>query len=623
MYVKHTFLSKSNTIVRGEKENLSLNPIMELSYGGITTRGLIFFDTDELKKLHNEKVYPEIGKLKHRLKMYNTGSIQHKGINKCFPDQKLKEDRQRAISFDLIFFKIPQAWDAGRGFDYTQDIYYGKHRGYSEYGSNWFNSMTDTRWETYNYVNVNGPVEGVTYDDSNTYKAFSDSPYYDAEEMWNPDNFRVELYTYSEYYTPVSGVTYTELREVPDPVEAESPEYIEIHLSGDDFKEVDTLDTYSDFYVKTENGGITTYYMWDQENEEYVELQDPFSLYKYYSKNYAYYTRKLIPTPGIYSTEKLEHELEKYNEGGSNIIVGVQHFDYGNENIDLDITKLVHDMMGEKVKNFGLGIAFAPCFEYKCVKPTQYVGFFTGHTNSFFEPYVETVYNDRIIDDRANFYLDKTNRLYLHSIIGGKHVNLDTLPSCTINDIHYGVQQAGKGLYYVEIANFTSDQYEPVTMFYDVWSGLSYNGRTLPDVERFFTTKDQSEYYNFGFDTTDSEYKKIVPNVYGINNGDKLMRDSVVMVNIEYVIKYTKKQEPAVYDSEYRLYTKQGEKEITVIDWQPVHCDYIKSYFLLDTKSLVPSRYFVDIKCHNDFEETVYKKILEFEISSQVEEIEV
>lgn len=622
MYVKHTFLSKSNTIVRGEKENLSLSPILELSYGGITTRGLVFFDVSELRSLHEEKVYPDLERLKHRLKMYNTGSIQHKGINKCFPDQKLKEGRQRAVSFDLVFFKIPQPWDAGRGFDYTQDIYYGKHRGYSEYGSNWFDSMTGTRWETYNYVNVNGPVEGVTYDGTNTYDGLSESPYYDGEDMDRPDDFRVQLHAYSESYTPETGAEYTELSELPDPVTDESPDYVEIHLSDEDFTEVDTLEEYSGYYVKTTEGGTTAYYVWFPETESYTVLDDPFSLYKYYSKNYAYYTRKLIPTPGIYSTEKLEHELGKYREGTSGIIVGVQHFDYGNENIDIDITGLVNSMIDGKADNFGIGVAFAPCLEETCVKPTQYVGFFTGHTNSFFEPYVETVYEDRIIDDRADFYLDKTNRLYLHSIIGGKHVNLDALPSCTIDNTAYEVKQAGKGLYYVEIANFTSDLYEPVTMFYDKWSGLSYNGRSLPDVERFFTTKSPSEYYNFGFDTTDSEYRKIVPNVYGIDNGQKLMRDGVVMVNIEYVIKYTKKQEPAIYDSEYRLYAKQGEKEITVIDWQPVHCDYIKSYFYLDTKSLVPSRYFVDIRCRDDFEETVYRKMLEFEISSRVEEIE-
>lgn len=541
MYVKHTFLSKSNTIVRGENENLSLNPIMELSYGGITTRGLIFFDVSEIKSLYEDKTYPDITKLVHRLKMFNTGSIQHKGINKCFPDQKRYEDRERAVSFDLIFFKIPMGWDSGRGFDYTQDIYFGKHRGYNEYGSNWFNSATNTSWKTYNYVLIDGHKSGVVYDETNTFENLGDSPYYEAEKQSNPDDFRVIFST---------------------------------------------------------------------ENNETI---------------YSYYTRELLPTPGIYSIDKLEYELDKYQNGSSDIIIAIQHFDYGNESIDIDITNVVNswiqeDEFTEKIDNFGIGIAFAPCFEKMCVKPTQYVGFFTCHTNSFFEPYVETIYNDRIIDDRANFYLDKTNRLYLHSIIGGKHTNLDTIPTCTINDTTQTVEQAGKGIYYVELSGFTSDNYEPVTMFYDTWSNITYNNRNLPDVEKFFTTKSPNEYYNFGLDTTDSEYKKIVPNIFGINNGEKLHRENLIMVNVEYIIKYTKKQEPAIYDSEYRIYTKQGEKEITVIDWQPVHCDYVKSYFFLDTKSLIPSNYFVDIKCHNDFEETVFRKILWFEIVNDATE---
>lgn len=609
MYVKHTFLSKTNTIVRGEKENLSLNPIMELSYGGISTRGILFFDTNELKALHEDKTYPVIKKLKHRLKMFNTGSIQHKGINKCFPDQKRYENRERAVSFDLIFFKIPMGWDSGRGFDYTQDIYFGKHRGYNEYGSNWFNCATNTPWETYNYVNLYPEINSLKFNSNNTFYSLESSPIDHPEIPENPDSF-VVIETVNNDGRKYSFYTRVEIEE-------NTLEYVLINQNTAEivYSDAETFTPETNPYYEAEN----------MENpENYVvksEIIDEDTEQVDYT-TYYFFKRELLSTPGVYSTDKLDYELDKFKEGHSEIILATQHFDYGNESIDIDITNFVNNLIEENEQNFGIGIAFAPCFERMCVKPTQYVGFFTCHTNSFFEPYIETIYYDRIIDDRANFYLDKTNRLYLHSIIGGKHANLDDKPSCTINDTQYPVEQAGKGLYYVVVDNFTSDNYEPVTMFYDTWSNITYNNRALPDVEKFFTTKKPEGYYNFGLDTTDSEYKKIVPNIYGINNGEKLHRENLIMVNIEYIIKHTKKQEPAIYDSEYRLYTKQGEKEITVIDWQSVHCDYIKSYFFLDTKSLLPSKYFVDIKCHDDFEETVFKKKLEFYIVDDATEIE-
>ena len=87
----------------------------------------------------------------------------------------------------------------------------------------------------------------------------------------------------------------------------------------------------------------------------------------------------------------------------SNVIFGYQHFDYGNENIEIDITCIVNKFLSGEITNYGFGIAFAPSFEQIHTELTNYVGFFTQHTNSFFEPYVETTYNETIEDDRSNF----------------------------------------------------------------------------------------------------------------------------------------------------------------------------------------------------------------------------
>ena len=66
--------------------------------------------------------------------------------------------------------------------------------------------------------------------------------------------------------------------------------------------------------------------------------------------------------------------------------------------------------------------------EIKEVVPSQYVGFFTKHTQTYYEPFVETVYDNTIRDDRKNFYKGKINRLYFYTNLGGEPTNLDNKP---------------------------------------------------------------------------------------------------------------------------------------------------------------------------------------------------
>ena len=44
------------------------------------------------------------------------------------------------------------------------------------------------------------------------------------------------------------------------------------------------------------------------------------------------------------------------------------------------------------------------------------------------------------------------------------------------------------------------------------------------------------------------------------------------------------------------------------------------NYFLLDTASLVPSRYYIDIKATSSYEVKTTKSIISFDITSQVDE---
>ena len=88
----------------------------------------------------DDKIYPDINKLKHTLKLYNVGVLNMKSGTKFNYN-----DAKKAASFDLRFFLIDREWDGGDGYDYFID-------GYDTYiydtnvskpiksfdGSNWF-----------------------------------------------------------------------------------------------------------------------------------------------------------------------------------------------------------------------------------------------------------------------------------------------------------------------------------------------------------------------------------------------------------------------------------------------------------------------------------------------------
>ena len=96
---------------------------------------------------------------------------------------------------------------------------------------------------------------------------------------------------------------------------------------------------------------------------------------------------------------------------GETNVIATQHFDLGNENIEIDITEEVNSIIFSGQTNFGYMIKFPNLFEQTKTQNLQYVGFITNNSYSIYMPYLETIYDENIIDDRNEFYLNKTNKL--------------------------------------------------------------------------------------------------------------------------------------------------------------------------------------------------------------------
>lgn len=317
---------------------------------------------------------------------------------------------------------------------------------------------------------------------------------------------------------------------------------------------------------------------------------------------------------GVYFNKTLMNDYKnKFGITDDSVIIGEQHFDYGNENLEIDITEYLNDIIiNDKMFN-GIGLSFEPSYEINTVDD-RFVSFFTNHTNTFFVPYLETINTNIINDNRYNFYLGCNNKLYLFVAIDGEYVNLDKLPKCTINNEDYEVKQNGRGIYYVDI-KLSSNDTEPESILYDVWSNIILNGEKIEDIEMEFVVHSLNEKIEFSKKTSN---KNIVPQVYGIYDDENISVGDIRELKVDFIEEYSYGKKIAPTYSEFRLYVKEGNREIDVFDFNPIEKKSDEYVFLIDTNDLMPNHYHIDIKIKNGRDIKYHKNVLEFSVISNV-----
>jgi len=213
----------------------------------------------------------------------------------------------------------------------------------------------------------------------------------------------------------------------------------------------------------------------------------------------------------------------------------------------------------------------------------------------------------------------------LYVNLAGNPTNLDTKPSVDIYDnngalvVSYApsdVNHVTLGVYSIDITiPASSNNLE--TMYNDVWSGIIVNGVSRQDITLDFVIKDSFGYYNIG--NNDMLPKKVAVSIGGIQNKEIIKRGDIRKVIVSARIPYTVEQTQNISGLKYRLYVTEGAPELTVIDWQPVEMANNYYYFLLDTQSLIPNTYYLDIQAYSNQEVTTLKNVCQFDIISQVE----
>jgi len=304
-----------------------------------------------------------------------------------------------------------------------------------------------------------------------------------------------------------------------------------------------------------------------------------------------------------------------YNSGTTQII-GTQRFETGGESLDIDITEYINQRLtemgvtgltgttGYTGSSFGLGIKFSDDLEELQTEFTQSVAFHAKQTNTWYEPYIETVVDNVIKDDRNYFYLDKDNDLYLYVNIGGIEQNID-VESVNIYDYEDNlvdtltgdsIINVTKGVYKITL-NVDSQTYPDAVIFRDEWN-LVINGRTSQHIGEFYLISEK-KYYTFD-QSNQIDFDNYFFYFWGINEKENIVAGNLRKVKLTIKELYPNQNNFLPLDIEYRVFTTAGSKyEIDVIPF--TSCDRTSAgyEFTLDTSWLIPQDYKLQIRMKN------------------------
>ena len=303
-------------------------------------------------------------------------------------------------------------------------------------------------------------------------------------------------------------------------------------------------------------------------------------------------------------------------------IVARQHFELGNENINMDMSDEINGILNGTITGVtGWGVAYLPQIENITGLTDSYsVAFFSRHTQTFYQPFLQTTYDDLVKDNRNLFLKSQENKLYLYVYQNGDYVNLDSDPVVRIEDRN-GDAVAGmatlstclrtRGIYEVIVPNGFSGSPTPC-QYYDIWSGLTINNQPLPNVTNQFTLQQYSAGIQIG--STSKEPDIYGFDFYGILQDEKILNSDIRKVGVTIKKAYTGQVLLQDISAFYRVYVREGTTEVLVQDWTPINKTPNEYYFMFDMRDKIPNQYYVDIQVNTSGEKDTYKKQLTFNI---------
>lgn len=296
-------------------------------------------------------------------------------------------------------------------------------------------------------------------------------------------------------------------------------------------------------------------------------------------------------------------------QSGTTLIFGTQRFEKGNEDVEIDVTDYVNGLLiasgitgitGFTGTTYGLGLKFPDNLEKLKTKYRQSVGFHAKNTHTFYEPYVETVINNEIIDDRNYFYLDKDNDLYLYINNNIQNITINSVKIYDNNEdliqtiTGSSIIEVKKGVYKITL-NIDSNTYPDAVIFKDVWD-VTIDGNAKEFTNQFYLISNEN-YYNLVDDINFDDYSFYF---WGINQNENIIAGDVRKIKLTVKELYPNQDNFIPLNIEYRVYTTIGEKyQLDVIPYTSVNRTNNGYEIDLDTSWLSPQDYYLELRLRN------------------------
>lgn len=267
----------------------------------------------------------------------------------------------------------------------------------------------------------------------------------------------------------------------------------------------------------------------------------------------------------------------------------------GNEDLVFNVTRHMNQLLFGNTQDYGYMIAFDVPTEEILSSQRQVVTFYSKYTDSFFKPYMETVYSYDIHERRCNFYLDEPNSLFLMSA-----KPLDSVDRVEIYDdndtliklvAQEDITEVKPGLYRIDL-EISNNDYPDSIMFSDVWHYHINNRGRKQEQDFSLASRDLFSENNL----LDSEFWC---SYYGIKHNEVIPQQSPkrkIVINPKRLFRGSVSTAANVDDFQYRIYTQQGKNQLEIIPFTNAYRLADTYFFELDFSWLIPQFYFLEVR---------------------------
>ena len=605
-----SYFKKQAILIKNSFSNNSRNPIIELTYGGetsattIISRYVFNIDLDKLQQKLSSNTINRNTLQSHVLKIKNCIALNDGYIGIDFISSK------RASGFDLAFIGLTEPFDEGTGYDYVYNDRQYREVDLNKSAANWYNRknpqvtwtqpgvflnntdyiddiITLTGITTANTSNkiIDGDygtfelnITGITSDTTNSILTSSTLYFYgglSSLKLSNTDPLNYSFYsptnTLFTFTTPITVSANT----TADTIYYITGKILDLSSYTCDYKRIYldvtptldpeiTLNSTID-YTSSYNSGV-----WN-------DLAYTFTVPSAFTGNTSYtLSVKIDGTSGLsdnynfffdnfdFST-KVETSYT-YTTAATNLsIITSQRFEIGNEDIEVDITDYINGILFSGNPNNGICIAYSANTESSTSVTKNVVTFFSKYTQTFFEPFLETTYDDRVNDENCCLNFDETNDFFFVSQSPITSINKFELIDSN-DDIIYSVTSSTAftklNYYNYKLSYFIdSENYQDQEIFYTKWY-YTQNGKNKVLEKEFNISK-----LDLNDGTTLTHGTEVFINLLGIKQNE-IISKKVGLKRLIFRPKrliQTKILKSIIGDVEFRIYVNQGKNQIDVV----------------------------------------------------------